>query len=122
MDRKELVERRKHRRFPVKDLTFAVPRKNSDRIGKVVDIGMGGLAFHYSGAGEWSDKSLELDIFRADSDFYLTSVGCRLISDREISGDFPDNTAMRRSCVEFNDLAKDKISQLEELIHCYAAG
>ena len=59
MDRKELVERRKHRRFPVKDLTFAVPRKNSDRIGKVVDIGMGGLAFHYSGAGEWSDKSLE---------------------------------------------------------------
>ena len=121
MDRKELVERRRHRRFPVKDLTFAVPRKNSDRVGKVVDIGLGGLAFHYSGAGEWSAKSLELDIFRADSDFYLTSVECRLISDREISNDFSDDTVMRRSCVEFNDLAKEKITRLEEFIHCYAA-
>ena len=121
MERKELVERRRHRRFPVKDLTFAVPRKNSDRIGKVVDIGMGGLAFHYSGAGEWSDKSLELDIFRADSDFYLTNVECKLISDRDISNDFPDNTMMRRSCVEFNGLAKDKRSRLEEFIHSYAA-
>ena len=113
---KELVERRKHRRFHVRDLTFAVPRAHAEIMGKVIDISMGGLAFQHSADGTWTDKKLELDLFRAESDFYLAGLECRVMADSPILTDTYD-AAVRRSCLRFENLKQDQISQLESFIN-----
>jgi PilZ domain-containing protein len=113
---KGLVERRKHRRFHVQDLTFAVPRAHAEIMGKVIDISMGGLAFQHSADETWADEKIELDIFRAESDFYLTRLECRIMSDSPVLTDTYDST-VRRSCVRFENLGQDQISQLESFIN-----
>ncbi len=47
-DTKQRVEQRKHKRFKVLEGAFAAlraPWPHSTRLGQIIDIGMGGLAF-----------------------------------------------------------------------------
>lgn len=45
--RKELVERRKHKRFQVPFGAFAVLGPHSTKVGRIMDISMGGLTFRH---------------------------------------------------------------------------
>ena len=115
--RKKIVERRKHKRFQVEDGAFAVLTPHFAKVGQIIDMSMGGLAFSYIAEQEPSNGSFELDIFLTDHSFYLEKVPVKTISDFEIANEVAYSfTTTRRCGVEFGDLTLNQISQLEYFI------
>lgn len=143
---KKRIERRKHRRFlvkngavtllssdrarlcPIKDLTMgeiavAVLRSKPENLGKIKDISIAGLSFHYIENAMQPGKSFELDILFTDGMFCLANVPIRIISDFELAGDAPfDSITTRRGGVQFGKLSADQISQLEYFIRKHTTG
>ncbi len=115
--RKEIVERRKHKRFQVQDGTFAVLTPHFDNWGQIIDISRGGLAFRYTGNELPPDVSSNLGISLANIGFYLGRVPFKAISDFEIANEVAYSfTTTRRCGVEFGELTLNQISQLEYFI------
>jgi hypothetical protein len=52
MDSKKVVEKRKHKRFRSKDLAYAAFGSKAMKIGQIIDISLGGLAFQYIADGD----------------------------------------------------------------------
>lgn len=121
--KKELSDRRKHRRFQVRDTAFVVlkaPWPHSTKVGQIIDISMQGLAFRYIADEGRSNGSSELEIISADHSFYLDKVPFNTISDSKTDNDVPfSSIEMRRSAVQFGDLTSNQISQLEYFIWNY---
>ena len=67
----EFVERRRLKRFKVKEGVFAALMPESKKLGQILDLGKGGLSFLYIDTGEAKDESTELDIYVAGHKFYL---------------------------------------------------
>ncbi|NVM22536.1 MAG: PilZ domain-containing protein [Desulfobacterales bacterium] len=118
--RKKLVERRKHTRFHAKDGALALLTSGSAKLGQIIDISVGGLAFCYIADEERSNGSFELGLFFSDNGFYLDGVRFEIISDFEIGDEVPLNSiTMRRCGVQFAKLTHNQISQLEYFIQNY---
>jgi len=83
--KKEMVEQRQHKRFQVPKGTFVGLGPHDTKVGQIIDVSMGGLAFRYVGSEEPSNG--ELDIFLNERDFYLGRVPFRTVVYR--SGPFP---------------------------------
>lgn len=123
MDRKELVEKRKHRRFCLKDLAFAAFGSHAKGIGKIIDISRGGLSFRYIADGDQLNESFELEIYLANNGFHLKEVPSKTISDLEITSEFPTSSiTMRRCGVQFGELTQNQVSQLECFIQNHTVG
>lgn len=110
-------DRRKDKRFKLKNPAFAIMNNSPKRIGKITDISKSGLAIRYSKNGEGSDDLKELDIFRSDFSFHIGVIKAKTISDIEII----DKTLigakeMRRCGIQFEDLSNNQLCQLETFI------
>jgi hypothetical protein len=116
------IERRKHRRFSVSGDVFIALRPHYGKVGKVVDISLGGLAFAYMANGKSPSRSFELDIFSADRTFCLQSVPFRAISDFERDRIPFSSVKMRRSGMQFGNLTPYQKSQLELFIQNHTNG
>lgn len=107
--RKEVDERRKHKRFRVQSGAFTVltafswPHSNP-RLGQIIDISMGGLTFSYITSEESLNVSLELSIFLAGNRFHLRSISFKTISDAETNEVPFSSINMKRSGVQFGEL------------------
>jgi len=117
---KNFPERRKDKRFKLKDPTFAVMYHSPTRIGRITDISRSGLSFRYVKNGDSSKELNQLDILKSDFRFYMDNVKAKTISDFEII----DKTCigskeMRRRGIQFEALPKNQISQLEDFIQNY---
>jgi hypothetical protein len=125
-NRKEIVERRKHKRFQVQDGAFAVampPQPRSTPPGQIIDVSRGGLAFRYIAGEEGSNGSFELIILLANNNFHLDKVPFETISDFEIANEVPfSSITMRRRGVQFGKLTDKQISQLDYFIRNYTIG
>jgi hypothetical protein len=118
-DTKEvLAERRKFRRFRVKNPAFVVFNTEPTKLGEIIDISMSGLSFRYMvDSEELVNQSRELDILFGDDDFYLDRLLFVTISDRMTSNGLPFSTMlMRRRGVQFSDLSAPQQSELEYFI------
>ena len=62
--RKDNKERRSFKRFRAKEGAFAVLRPQCTKLGQIVDISEGGLAFHYASTGNQKNGEHEVDIFK----------------------------------------------------------
>lgn len=123
MERKEIVDRRIHKRFKVQDYALAVVRANIRKVGQIIDISRGGLAFRYMSNGERLNGSFELDILLADNGFRLEKVTIKAISDFEIANETSfSSITMRRLCAQFGKLRHNQISQLEYFILNHTIG
>ncbi len=101
----KLVERRRQERFQVSNGAFVGLGPHYNNVGQIIDLSMGGLAFHYAGSKEPPRGSWKLDIFLNDGNFYLGKVPFRIISDFEIADKEPfDPITTRRSSVQFGNL------------------
>lgn len=117
MKRKEMVDRRIHKRFKVQDGALAVLRANIRKVGQIVDISRGGIAFCYMSNGERLNGLFELDIVLADNGFRLEKILIKAISDFEIDNKMSFSLiTMRRLCAQFGKLRHGQISQLEYFI------
>ena len=123
---KDLVERRKHKRFQVEDGAFALFRPHwhhSTMSGRIIDINRHGLAFHYvTSEGGWNG-SFELGILFAYHGFYCDKVPVKTISDFEVADETRVSwIATRRRSVQFGELTPHQISQLEHFIGSHTIG
>ncbi len=62
-------ERRKHRRYRVKDNVFTVINPKPVKVVPIIDIGMGGLGIYLDDGARWLDTSSHLEIMVADCSF-----------------------------------------------------
>ena len=133
----KIISRRSHKRFKVKDGTFAVLYQDSSKLAHIIDISPAGFSFRYSDSqfldndrsgqaflyhddGQRLKSYSHFDIFLVDSGIYLDQIPCKIVSNFEMEElDSPNSVSMRRCCIEFDDLAPEKISDLEYFInHC----
>ena len=125
--RKEVDERRKHKRFRVQSGAFTVftafswPH-STQKLGQIIDISMGGLAFTYITGEESPNVSLELSIFLAGNRFHLRSIPFETISDAETNEVPFSSINMKRSGVQFGELTPNQLSQLKHFIWNYTTG
>jgi len=117
MNRKEPVERRKHKRFRAQEGAFAVVRPESTKLGQITDIGRGGLAFRYVVTGSQGNGATEVDIFLAGNGFCLENIPIQTIWDLKAPKKFSNGSLpMRRCGLQFGELTDNQISELEYFI------
>lgn len=113
--KKRMKERRAYQRFRTQEGTYAVFGPHSSRIGQIMDISMGGIAFHYM-AGQEPNGRDDMSIFLAESSFYLKKISFETIWDKETRRVPFSSINMRRRGIAFADLSDDQRSQLEHFI------
>jgi hypothetical protein len=111
-------EKRRSKRFLVRADVVVVLRHRSPKIGKVRDIGMGGLSFEHIHAQDLNTESSERDISLWVNDFSMSDLPCRIVYDIPISSlrehDFPTILFKKRRCgVKFETLTENQIAQLD---------
>ena len=123
MRKKEDMERRKYTRFRAKDGALIEVRSHRGRLGEIIDISKGGLAFRYIDIGDRPKGSFELDIFLKETGFRLEKVPAKTISDLKTTKYFPySSTKTRRQGVQFGELTENQISKLDHFIKNYTTG
>ena len=115
-------EHRKHKLFRVLKTVFVAVRPHFNSVGRLIDIGMDGLAFAYLDTKKRPGKSFELEIFSKDGDFYLQTIPCETISDLKAYESPFGPIIMRKCTVQFGDLTPRQISQLEQFIQDHTTG
>ena len=119
----EVTDRRKHKRFRLPAGAIVAFRPGYLKLGRIIDVGIGGLGFSYITSEELPNVSSELDIFLAIRDFYLYNMPFETIWDFETDAVRFASVKTRRSGLEFGELTPDQISQLEYLIqNCTTVG
>ncbi len=120
MDSRGRIERRKHRRFQVQSIAFAVLRDQGRQLGQIVDISMGGLAFNYIAVGGNADRAFELDILLAYKGLYMKKVQFMTISDFQIANKSPFSPiTLRRHGVKFGELMPKQRSMFKNFLKEY---
>ncbi len=115
-------EHRKHKRFQVPKGAFAGVGPYFDKVGRLRDISTDGLGFRHVGTGDMPDKSY-VDIFMTESDFYLSRLPIKIISDVEILDEIPTvSTTIRRCCAKFRKLTAYQSGRLKYFIENHTIG
>ena len=120
-NRNELSEQRKDKRFQVPKDAFAALGPDYIKVGQIINISMGGLAFRYLGSEEPSN-ALELDIFLARRAFYLYKLPCETVWDFVTDEKPFSSINMKRCGLQFGQLTQSQISELQYFIQDYAVG
>jgi hypothetical protein len=108
-EKKDIKDRRKHKRFKVKSGTCKVNEKSAD----IIDISMGGMAFSYLDDGEWTDESFDRGMLLGEKDLCIEDVPFKIISDCAINSGL---TITKRRGVKFEKLTDKQLAQLEYYI------
>lgn len=139
-------ERRKNKRYYVKDHLFAVVRSKGDQLdqldkmsqgeigfavlksnppkmGEITEISRNGLSFTYIENETDLSKFSEIDILLTDEDFHLSRLPFKPIDDASIrEGRHLRPLAIKRQTVEFNNLSTKQQIKLEHLIKNFTTG
>jgi len=144
---KKIVDTREHQRFQVKkdavafirsiradpirikelsmgEIGFAVIKSNPSKLGRIKDLSISGLAFHYiDNRKTQAGEPFKLDILLADCGFYLENLSFEPISDFELDDDFSFNSIKtKRLGIKFKELTLNQVSKLKYLIRNYTSG
>ncbi len=117
------IERRKHRRYRVKDNTFAVINPEPVKVVPIVDISMGGLSFYLDDGARWPNTASKLEIMVADCTFYLEKLPYQIVVDTRA---FPSHSSNLmdggRYGIKFGRLQPNQTSRLKHFIRNYTEG
>jgi hypothetical protein len=75
------IERRKYIRFSTKKKNFAALRSGFDKVGRVLDLSINGLAFTYILEEDIIAEPFQVDIFQSENGLYLSNIPCRVVYD-----------------------------------------
>jgi hypothetical protein len=121
-------ERRKYIRFIAQECAYAALGTQYNKIGKLQEISMGGLAFEYFDfANDSCSDNSWVAIFLSCNEFHLSKLSCRLICDREIdliSSDLFIKPPYRKSkcALQFTDITENQKERLEYFIKTHTRG
>jgi len=120
------TDRRGHTRFLVQDDVVVALRNGFTKIGKVKDIGRGGLSFEHiyeNSTAEVPEAHVSLWVNK----FFISDVPCRIVYDISVSTPEEYSTlairlATRRCGVQFETLAEDQRAQLDFFLKTHVHG
>ena len=115
--RKRTNERRKSKRYKAVEGAYAAISPSSHKLGQIIDISMGGLAFKYidtKNDGTTNQTQAEESIFLSSMGFYVGNLPFKTISDNEVTNT-PSFSAMkvRERRVQFTDLSFKQLFDLD---------
>jgi hypothetical protein len=116
MFRERRTDLRKHKRFRAQDGAFVDLRIRPIKVGKIVDISRGGLAFRYIDVAEGLKEAFELDMYSRHNEFRMEKVPVKTIWDRETAGELSFSTRTRLRGVQFGKLTQNQFSELERFL------
>jgi hypothetical protein len=121
---KENFEYRRHRRLKAKKGAVAVLCGRYYKIGPVIDITWGGLAFRYTYDDEKNlETACRLSIFFTGEDFYLRMVPVKIVYEIEENSETPITTPRMKRCgVKFGRLTECQRPMLKQFIRNYTVG
>ena len=116
------VDHGKEKRFQAPKGVFVGIGPSFDKVGRLREMGMEGLAFRYFGNGD-APKGSYVDVFMTEGDFYLGKVPIKIISDVDVvEKASPDAKTLRQCYVKFEKLTPQQKEKLQEFIDKYAVG
>jgi hypothetical protein len=105
MVKNQTVDRRKDKRFQTEKNTYAVLRARGSKLGRVIDISKGGLAFRYVSVGQRLKGPLELDLLSHQYDYRIDKIPVKIITDLELANKKAfKSTTLKRVGVQFGKL------------------
>jgi len=116
MSRKRRTDLRKYKRLRAQNGAFVDLRISPIKVGKIVDISRGGLAFRYLDVGEGLKELFELDMYCRLNDFRMEKVPVKTIWDRETRGELSFSARTRLRGVQFGKLTQNQFSELERFL------
>lgn len=121
------TERRRHFRYTPQKNAFAALGENYAKVGKIKDIGMGGMAFEYVVSQENHGASSQVDVFLADDAFHIHNLPCLIVYDVGVSESQADSRpaemlTIRRCAVRFTARSDEHKSQIRSFIKTHTVG
>ncbi len=111
------LEKRGLKRFKAQKDTYAALVNDSTKVGKIINISKGGLAFSYIGEDEQITDWHKVNIFLNGNRFYLKELPFKAISDSYIDLKIPFRTVLMKQCGgQFGELTHSQIAQLDYFI------
>ena len=105
------------------EIALAVLKAKPLKMGQIVNISKGGLAFRYIDSEVEAGKSSELDILFAQTGFHLKKVSFKTVADYKAASEFPfSSIVMRQRSVQFREIKPYQTSQLDYFIKNYTKG
>ena len=113
------VERRRYKRFQVPAGAFIVLGPDSTKLGRITDIGLGGIGFCHVDRRAPLGELRQFDMFHVDNGFSLKKVPFEKIWDGEFKKGLFGFMTTRRTGIQFGGLTYTQKSQLEHFILNY---
>ena len=118
-----ISDQRRHTRFRAEEGAFAVLRNHATRVGQILDISKGGLAFTYVADGLPPNGRCALDIFVSGRGYGVRGIPYRTVTDFELDKAFYLScVSMRRRGIQFMDLTEEHQTRLDDLIQNHTLG
>jgi hypothetical protein len=116
----KIIERRSHERYQVQQGIYALLKNGSSKLGQIINISSGGLAFMYINHEERIGEPVEVDIFISGNGYFLKGIPCKKISDIHVDNFVPFSTfEMRQLGVQFGAMNDGQAAQLDSFIKKY---
>ena len=117
MSIKRTVERRKNKRHKAIEGAYASISPNSQKLGQIIDISMGGACFKYidtSNDGQNDETQQEDSIFLSTDGYYTGNLPIKIIGDYAVTNE-PSFSSMKvkKMHIQFTDLSVKKLFNLD---------
>lgn len=114
-------ERRRYHRYSGPNEALAVLKPHPIKLGQIINISEGGLAFHYLSDNKIDTQYIELDIFVSANDQRYNAFPFTAIRDFRVSSQFETTTPRRQLCIKFNSLTNKQKLLLKSFIYKHTA-
>lgn len=115
------AELRKHKRYHGNEKLFASLGTHFERVGRVENISLGGVAIIYIGHPKEMESDTSIGLFLGKSGFQVKGIDCRLVYEKVMKWEFynadPSEYTIRRCGIQFKALTHEQETQLKKLIH-----
>ena len=123
VDRRRLPDRRRKRRYRVRQGAFAALDNGTWRLGQIKDISLVGLSFRYIDRREKHAPKGVLKILLAGAGLFMDNLPFRPVSDMEIENESSfSSVRMRQMHIAFGELSPRQLSMLDEFILNHTMG
>jgi hypothetical protein len=115
------IDRRTHKRFKVREESFAFIENGSKILCKIKNIGLGGVSLMTIANAEQIPGFFDVDIFVSGRVFYLKDLPAKKISEIHTNSSSLFNTFVKSQVgVQFGELSDNQVSRLYDFIQDYA--
>ena len=122
-----ISDRRRQPRFLPVENSFAALGASFSKVGKIKDIGLGGLGFEYIVGEASNNDQTRIDIFLSRNAFHLANLPCRVVYEKNIhvppvSNRHVKALTTKRCGVKFGAVNEEDLAQLKLFLKLRTTG